>query len=202
MNITKTFKVQVKKDHLEKVAADKPKTGLCEIIWNALDADATEVNIHFVEGALGVEKVIISDNGTGIAYNDSERLFVGLGGSWKNGDKRTPKGRFLHGQEGQGRFKAFTIGRIADWKVVYKEDDKFYQYTIKGYADAIDEFSLSPKAEADIKKTGVTVEISEINKNFHILDEGKALEELTPVFALYLRNYNGLVSSLKCDRGS
>ena len=25
----------------------------------------------------------------------------------------------LHGQEGRGRFKAFALGNVADWKVVY-----------------------------------------------------------------------------------
>ena len=193
MEIAKKFKVQVQKDHLSKVASGKPKTGLCVLIWNAFDADASNVSVHFNEGQLGIDRVIITDDGTGIKYDDAEKLFIGLGGSWKSSGKRTDKGRFLHGQEGQGRFKAFTIGRVTDWKVVYKEDNKFYEYTIEGAADAIDEFSLSPKKESDQRKTGVTVEISEINKNFHILDEDKALEELAPVFALYLRSYSGIV---------
>ncbi|MCU7850230.1 MAG: ATP-binding protein, partial [Candidatus Thiodiazotropha sp. (ex Lucinoma kastoroae)] len=192
MEIAKKFKVQVQKDHLSKVASGKPKTGLCELIWNAFDADANDVNVYFTEGQFGIDRVTISDDGTGIKYEEAEQLFIGLGGSWKTSGKRTGKGRFLHGQEGQGRFKAFTIGRVTDWKVVYKEDDKFYEYTIEGTADAIDEFSLSPKKESDKQKTGVTVEISEINKNFHILDEDKALEELAPVFALYLRSYSGI----------
>jgi hypothetical protein len=142
MEIAKKFRVQVQRDHLSKVAAGTPKTGLCELIWNALDADATNVDVYFNEGQFGVEKVIISDDGSGIIYEDAEKLFVGLGGSWKSEGKRTPKGRFLHGQGGQGRFKSFAIGRVTDWEIVYREGDKFYEYTIEGTADAIDEFSL------------------------------------------------------------
>ena len=193
MEIEKKFKVQVQKDHLSKVASGKPITGLCELIWNAFDADASNVNVHFNEGEFGVDRVIISDDGTGIKYGEAEKLFIGLGGSWKSSGKQTEKGRFLHGQEGQGRFKAFTIGRVADWKVVYEEDNKFYEYTIEGKAEAIDEFLLSPKKESDQRKTGVTVEITEINKNFHILNDGKALEQLAPAFALYLKNYSGVI---------
>lgn len=192
MEIAKKFKVQVQKDHLTKVASGKPKAGLSELIWNALDADATNIDINFFSSELGVNKVIVSDDGDGIRYEDAESLFVGLGGSWKSSGKTTKNGRFLHGQEGQGRFKAFTIGRVADWKVVYKENDKFYEYTIEGTADAMDEFALSPKKETTKNKTGVVVEITEIFKKFHILDQDKALEELTPVFALYLKNYSSI----------
>ncbi len=193
MEIEKKFKVQVQKDHLSKVASGKPIIGLCELIWNAFDADASNVNVYFNEGQFGVDRVIISDDGTGIKYGEAEKLFIGLGGSWKSSGKQTEKGRFLHGQEGQGRFKAFTIGRVTDWKVVYKEDNKFYEYTIEGKAEAIDEFLLSSNKDSDQRKTGVTVEITEINKNFHILDENKALEKLAPVFALYLKNYSGVI---------
>lgn len=192
MEVAKKFKVQVQKDHLSKVASGTPKTGLCELIWNAFDADATTVDVLFHEGEFGIDRVTISDNGTGIAYEEAENLFIGLGGSWKSSGKRTKKGRFLHGQEGQGRFKAFTIGRVADWRVVYADGEQRYEYTIEGIADAIDEFSLSPKFDSTLQQTGVTVEISEISKNFHILNAEKAIKELTPVYALYLKNYSDI----------
>ena len=193
MDIAKKFRVEVKKDHLSKIATGTPKTGLCELIWNALDADASIVDVNFVEGPFGIDRVIVSDNGVGMPYQDAEKLFVGLGGSWKIQGKQTKKGRFLHGQEGQGRFKAFTIGRITDWNVVYKDDAEFFEYTIEGKADALDEFSLSSNKASTALSTGVKVEISEINKQFRILNADKALDELAPIFALYLRRYSGIV---------
>lgn len=192
MDESKKLKVQVQKDHLSKVAAGKPKTGLTELIWNALDADATHVAVNFNEGEVGIDKVIIADNGTGIDYKEAEELFIRLGGSWKSNKQRTESGRFLHGQEGQGRFKAFTIGRVADWKVVYQKGGEFFEFTISGRADAIDEFVLSPNLKSEKKQTGVTVEISEISKKFHILTQEKALEELAPIFAVYLKNYSAI----------
>lgn len=193
MEIAKKFKVELQKDHLSKVAAGKPKAGLCEIIWNAFDADANNVDVHFKEGQFGIDRVTISDDGTGIKYLEAEKLFIGLGGSWKSSGKRTAGGRFLHGREGQGRFKAFTIGRVASWRVVYEEGGRFYEYTIEGKADVIDEFSLSPKKESKQLKTGITVEISEVNKGSNVFDKDKVLENLAPVFALYLRSYSGII---------
>jgi len=200
MEVAKKFKVQVQKDHLFKVASGSPKTGLCELIWNAFDADATAVDVHFVDGEFGADRVIISDNGTGIKYDEAEKLFISLGGSWKSSSRRTKKGRFLHGQEGQGRFKSFAIGRIADWQVVYKEGDKFYEYTIEGKEDAIDEFLLSPLKESEASKTGVKVEISEIAKKFHILNSDKAISELAPVYALYLKNYSDITLRINGEK--
>ena len=37
MEIAEKFKVQVQKYHLSKVASGRPKTSLCELIWNAFD---------------------------------------------------------------------------------------------------------------------------------------------------------------------
>lgn len=200
MDVAKKFKIQVQKDHLSKVASGKPKTGLSELIWNAFDADAKQVQVLFIDGAFGIDKVRISDNGEGIPYGEAEKLFVGLGGSWKSTEYKTKSGRYLHGQEGQGRFKAFTIGRVVDWHVVYKENGKFYEYTIAGFAEKIDEFSLSPRKESNKRQTGVSVEISEINDQFQSLDYERAAKQLAPIFALYLRNYSQASLSIGSEK--
>nr|MBV6629346.1 ATP-binding protein [Oceanococcus sp. HetDA_MAG_MS8] len=197
MNVAKTFKVQVEADHIKRVASGSPKAGLIELIWNALDADAKSVRVDFLEGELGVNRVRIADDGTGIPYEEAENRFVGLGGSWKNPGIKTKAGRVLHGQEGKGRFKAFTIGRIADWEVVYQEGDHFFEYTIEGNASAIDEFALSEKRPSKRTKTGVSVTISELPKISAIFEPKRAVEELAPVFAVYLKNYR----SIKLDIG-
>jgi hypothetical protein len=36
----------------------------------------------------------------------------------------------VHGQEGRGRYKAFALGRAADWKVCYLAAEKPKPYTI------------------------------------------------------------------------
>jgi len=186
---TKKYRVEVQKDHISKIATGSPEGALAELIWNSFDADANKVELWFHEGAIGIDEILIRDNGIGIPYREAEKLFVSLGGSWKAQKQKTSKGRFLHGKDGEGRFKAFVLGRVVDWKVTYKDDDRYMQYTIQELADSVDEFTLSDESEAENNQTGVEVKISELSKKFHILDQEKAKEKLTPLFALYLSKY-------------
>lgn len=194
------YKVKVKQDHLEKVATGSPESALAEIIWNALDADANNVDVFFNEGPFGVNEIIISDDGNGIAYSEAENLFEALGDSWKSRQQRTSKGRFLHGKNGEGRFKAFALGRVVQWDIVYKKNNDFMQYTIEGISDSLDEFRQSTEKVSEFKKTGITVRISEISKRFHFLNKDKALGKLTPIFALYLSNYSQINLSIEGTR--
>lgn len=188
-----SIKVQVKKDHISKLANSHPVQALAEIIWNALDADSAKVEVFFKENpveGLGIEQIIVKDNGHGMPYQDANTLFSSLGGSWKAHKKVSQqKQRFLHGQEGKGRFKAFALGRIVEWHVCYKEGNQFQSYSLHGRADDIDQFFLSELTQSETKQTGVEVRISELFKQFKILNTEYAVEKLAPIFALYLSNY-------------
>lgn len=179
----------MKKDHLNKIASGSPELALAEMIWNALDADSTSVDVRFHEGPLGVDKITVTDNGTGIPYSQAESLFVALGGSWKTHQLKTEKGRFIHGKDGKGRFKAFVLGRVVEWKVVYMADGQLRRYTIGGRGESLDEFYLTDEEPIASGKTGVEVCITELSRKFHMLNDERAIERLIPLFALYLSNY-------------
>lgn len=200
MSGNKSIKVQVKKDHISKQTKSHPVQALAEIIWNALDADASKVEVLFKENpteGLGIEQIIVRDNGHGMLYQEAEQLFSSLGGSWKAQHIVSKQHqRFLHGQEGKGRFKAFALGRVVEWHVNYKENDQFYAFNIQGRADNIDQFMLSELTQPDVKKTGVEVIISELHKQFRLLDADYTIEKLAPVFALYLSNYPSIIVSV------
>lgn len=183
-------RVEVKRDHLSKLAAGKPESALAEMIWNALDADASEVAVSFREGPLGpIDEIVISDNGTGIPYEKAEALFSSLGGSWKVSKRRTDGGRFLHGRDGKGRFKAFVLGKNVRWRVIYRADGQLRTYAIEGKGESLDEFILTEEQPWKGDQPGVEVRIRELNRSFHLLDKDQALVRLTPVFAPYLSNY-------------
>ena len=80
-----TVTVEAQDDFLAKLAGRKrPATSIAELIWNALDADATEVDVTVKTNLLGVaEELAVSDNGTGLAVDEAEVAFGQLGGSWK-----------------------------------------------------------------------------------------------------------------------
>jgi hypothetical protein len=114
------FNVSVGVDHIQAISrARKPLLGIAELIWNALDADATRVRVVITPNELkGVETVLVEDNGTGILPSELETAFGQLGDSWKRLANET-KGlhRALHGKKGVGRYRAFALGDIVSWDI-------------------------------------------------------------------------------------
>src|SRR5687768_4958478 len=103
---------EVKPDHLERLASvRRPLLAIAELIWNALDADATKVEVQTERNGLGgLDLIRVTDNGRGISLGEAQAGFKNLGGSWKKSSRRTKSGRVLHGKDGQGRYKAFALG--------------------------------------------------------------------------------------------
>jgi hypothetical protein len=185
------YPVEVQSDFLEKITRARPVPALAELIWNAFDADAKTVTVSFEYNDLGaLDAIIVADNGEGIPRADAAGFFRFLGGSWKKSKSQTASGRFLHGQEGRGRFKAFALGHTAEWAVVYKRDGKFWSYTIR--MTALDMRHVHISDEAQIRgnaTTGVTLTIGEPTKEFRAFTSDEGRQELTEVFALYLSDY-------------
>jgi glucose-6-phosphate-specific signal transduction histidine kinase len=101
------FEVQLDPQHLETLTKATPLTGITELIWNALDADATEVRVALPENELGgVVEIRVEDNGHGMTQEQALAGFERLGGSWKRTATQSPQGRTLHGRDGRGRFRA------------------------------------------------------------------------------------------------
>ncbi len=193
----KKITVQVQEDHLENLARSRPMSALAELIWNAFDAEATEVRVEFDENDLGgVDAIRIVDNGHGLYYDDAFIVFQNLGGSWKRGGNRThQQRRVLHGKFGKGRFRAFSLGNRVRWNTVYDEAGRRYQFVIEGHAASLGEFDIEDArgtVENPEKATGMVVEITQTPDNTGLLRGGKALEEVTNLFALYLRQYPGV----------
>jgi hypothetical protein len=79
-------------------AKAQPIQALAELIWNALDADATAVNIDFEHDAIGgMSKIVVTDNGHGIPRAEAPQLFKNLGGSWAAMSKRITVSQGMRG---------------------------------------------------------------------------------------------------------
>ena len=190
----KTFEIQVQDDHLERIAQTrKPILALAELIWNAVDADATRIDVTLAEDDLdGLKSIRVADNGHGIPFAEAEELFSRLGGSWKqsqlhsNGEKR-----ILHGKEGKGRFRAFSLGRVVDWNVCAADHtDSLHSYRISMLKDHLRRVQITDAVPVtDGSGLGVTVTVSEPVRDFRSLRDGNAARELAQIFALYLRQY-------------
>lgn len=198
------FQVEVQPDFIEKITRAKPMQALSELVWNALDADAHHVRVSCERNELdSLSAVIVHDDGAGIPRTKVQEFFRHLGGSWKRPGARTASGRFLHGQEGRGRFKAFAIGAHAEWEVVYAREGKKWAYSITMSASDVKRVRATPESEVDsVTPTGVKLTISEPHKDFRSFDDDAWLLSLTEVFALYLSDYpdvNIFVSGRRLD---
>ncbi|ODT47670.1 ATP-binding protein [Devosia sp. 63-57] len=201
----KHYQVVVEKDHISKLASAKPIPAVAELVWNGLDADASRVGVTLERGALGLEAVVVTDNGHGIAYEEAEGLFGRLGGSWKaNGNRSRKRGRILHGKEGKGRFKALALGRVADWTSVYRaEDGRVLRFTITIIRDNLTDVRVTePEEVGKGVSTGVEVRITELDRSFRSLEADQAVQPFSELFALYLTDYEDVavfVDNAKLD---
>lgn len=195
-------RVEVKPDFLARQTKAQPVQALAELIWNALDADATSVNIEFEpDGIGGIAKIVIADNGDGIPRSEAPQLFKNLGGSWKQLRLTTTRlGRMLHGREGRGRFKAFALGDVVDWKVVYQRDDAPFRYDVAVLEQDIERVRISEEKPSPGAATGVTVVISELKRQFSSLKPEYAVQELSEIFAIYLKDYRNVSIAIGGER--
>ncbi|TMQ96807.1 hypothetical protein ETD83_20845 [Actinomadura soli] len=183
--------VQLSHDHLTDLVRS-PQLGLIELIWNALDADATRVEVEVERDEIeGIRSLTITDNGHGMTYEEARRAFGALGESWKRNVGLTrEKRRVLHGNNGKGRYAAFGIGDRVVWTSVAKDvTDEVKEITISGTREKLDEFDLPPAIPSS-SRSGTRVKIDLIPPDVgRILDRPSIHHYLAITFALYLESY-------------
>ena len=191
MSTQNIIEVGLSRDHLASLVKATPVGAVSELIWNALDAEATEVNVNLnYLGDTLLDIITVQDNGLGIHPDLLSSTLSEVGNSWKKKANITPnKKRTLHGKQGKGRFQPFALGNIVEWDTAYEENEKLYEFSLSAnYAD-IKNFRFFDPIESDKGATGTTVTISNISKTFPSLEDDNAQQRFTEEFALYLTQY-------------
>jgi len=184
--------VAVKNDHLQKLAATKkPILAIAELIWNSLDADATQIEVVLKQNELGgISTIHVIDNGHGIHIDEAKAAFGNLGGSWKYfSEKSKTKGRLLHGRAGKGRFRAFSLGNRVVWNTRFAQNGNINEYAITGASDDLSVFTVTEPVLSLSHHPGTEVVISDIPTPLPSLLDQSAWHELTALFAIYLSQY-------------
>ena len=185
-----TYQVEVQSDFLQRLSHVAPVTALSELIWNSLDADATQVDVVLDETVFGHERVMVRDNGTGFVHDEAPILLRNLGNSWKRSRGSTKRySRFLHGADGQGRFKAFSLGRVVSWHVVTALEKGFQEFDVWMVADQPSVVHVSTANCVASAMPGVTVTIEELAKGFSIVKAESIAQGLCEMLSSYLRSY-------------
>ncbi|MFG1909013.1 ATP-binding protein [Kribbella sp. NPDC048928] len=183
--------VAVDQDHLERLVR-RPIAGLSELIWNALDADATEIECTVEENLLGgVEVLHVRDNGLGMNLQRVDADFGQLGGSWKKTTALSETGRQLHGRTGQGRFSAFAIGATVRWTSVADDVTGARQeIAVTGRRSSLREFDVSDPVDASGRPTGTEVECTNLTEDAQgLFVRDDVAEQLAAIFAFVIEKY-------------
>ncbi len=183
-------RVQVQQDHLERLVNRRsPVTALAELVWNAVDGDATRVDVRLVKNSLdGVEEIHVQDNGHGIEHQQATTTFGKLGDSWKRRTRQSPGGRELHGRAGEGRFAAFALGGRVRWKTRGPSTKGVQQFEIVGKRSDLGSFDITDPTPTD-RESGTDVVVGGIERNPTSLLADGAADRFAEILALYLRAY-------------
>ncbi len=138
-----------------------PERAISEYVWNGFDADASVVEIHFSENALkAIDKIVITDNGTGIDYGKLDEKFKKFLESSKG--TKSSDGHKLKGKNGYGRLTFYKFATDAKWNTCFSFGGKQYEYSINIASEELKRYKSSEPLEST-KRTGTEVILNNVN---------------------------------------
>lgn len=196
--VFKPLKIVATADHISSLTQASALGAISELIWNGFDASSQRVDISYIFNNMdGLETIIVQDYGNGIPIEDAELYFSSIGDSWKKAKKKNYH-HPLHGQNGKGRFKAFSLGSHVEWQTTYKNKNGLVsQYSIIGNDNNLQEFKATDPITPQIKNSGTRVIISNpYTKKANELLKDKFSRDITKKFAVYLADSQHLSISV------
>lgn len=164
-----------------------PERAISEYIWNGFDAKATVIYINFDIDSSDldtVKSILISDNGTGINYDELSFKFKKFYESQKR--ISSDNNDITRGKNGYGRFTFYKFARIAKWETFYKRGNEFFTYDIKISSETLKDYSTSDPKICD-RNTGTIVTFEEITSDISsVFVENVLIPYLKAEFAWFL----------------
>lgn len=184
--------VQVDADQFDRLSRPtQPLAAVAELVWNALDAEANSVVVSIARTELdAVDHVVILDNGHGMTNAEAVRDFGRLGGSRKRGERASRTGkRTVHGQHGEGRFRAFAVGVNVTWETRAEAFGGGLERTVIEGDLRASEFIVSDPEAMPAGATGTSVSLTTPRDYVNRLLAADAMQGLVTRFAAYLLKY-------------
>jgi hypothetical protein len=189
------LRLETRTDFVERNIRAAPIRALAELIWNSLDADATEVQAILERNALGgITAIEVRDNGSGMTHEQALAGFRSLGGSWKDIEKQSRKlKRQLHGRQGRGRLLAFSLrGESVTWRTV-AEAGEARQLTTLAVKSSERDFFEASDPQPTTEPIGTVVRVEGISDAVPGIEGEAAWRGLLTEFALYVEQYRPLI---------
>lgn len=187
-----TLNLHAKQDFLERDAATRdPIRAVAELVWNALDADAKKIEVVLDRNDLGgLSGIRVIDDGVGISAESAEHDFGNLGDSWKRSAHRTSElKRAIHGKEGRGRLRFFSLAQRARWITTSTSDAGFSSRTIEIHSKSLERCEVIECEAPLVAETGTTVHLTGLKDTFDALSTPDAYRQFSTLFAPYVLQY-------------
>lgn len=187
-----TLNLHAKQDFLERDAATRdPIRAIAELVWNALDADATKVEVILARNELGgLTAIRVIDNGEGISAERAAHDFGNLGDSWKRQAHRTSfLGRAIHGKEGRGRLRFFSIAQRAQWLTTSRAEKGLTSRAIEIHSKSLERCEVTELNDRAANENGTVVQLTMLKDTFDALSTPDAYRQFSTLFAPYVLQY-------------
>ncbi len=195
----KQIAVKLTDREILKHSTVKPIDALLQIIFNAIDAESSRVDIITKKDESGLDpqeiplsyisEIQVIDRGYGIDIDKVELYFSQFGQSWKQGNKRTD-GREYHGKNGLGRFKYLALGKSINWQTIHKKGNSNFQYEMTLNYDFPKTMSIKNDKETSAD-TGTIVTITDLTPKASTLTDKDIIHTILESIGLYIKNSLG-----------
>ncbi len=105
---------------------------LAELVANAYDAGAEHVEIKLYDKDINNKKIIVSDNGCGMSFEEVRDNFLVIGRRRRDEDesRNNSKGRKITGKKGIGKLALFGIGKTITITTTKENEDTFTKFSL------------------------------------------------------------------------
>ena len=183
-------------DHVARLAHEgDPVRAIIELIWNAVDAEATNVVVTMERSSMdAIDQVRVEDDGHGITSDEVASTFGRIGGSWKSlSAKSKNHKRYLHGRLGEGRLRAFALGSRVSWVSISDNAiGQREQITITGSRSNRDRFRWEATPSTAASTGTVVTAHNDEQRSLSALEADDVLPTLRSHFAPLLLNDQSL----------
>lgn len=128
-------------EHLGIKMYSRLPSALAELIANAYDANATEVHVKLFDKDLSNMKVVVSDNGDGMSFDEINNNFLIIGRKRRDSDDDSVLlKRKITGRKGLGKLSLFGIGKNIEIETRKFNSNETIKFTLN-YESILNEMS-------------------------------------------------------------
>ena len=110
-------------DHLGLQMYQSPVAAVAELVANAWDADAENVDIELPSSIDETSEIVVRDDGNGMTFDECQHRFLNVGYARRGqnaAEFSTIKNRRILGRKGIGKFAGFGIAKIVQIETNYR----------------------------------------------------------------------------------